>query len=106
MFHKWPDKRQFYYDSDQGRLYLETVFGIASFITTPAAILANIDDPYTIFFYFAIAFGVLGIIIAIAHIVSAVRYGSSKGMTFTGFGLAGSILGIGIAVLALMKFVW
>lgn len=101
----WNDKRTSYYDFDTHTLYLETVFGMASFVITPFAILANIDDPFVVLFFVAIALGLIGLIIAIVNIISGVRSGRTNGLTFSGFGLAASVLGIAISVLAFFKFV-
>lgn len=100
----WYDKRKNYYDFDTNTLYLEAVFGMASFIITPVAILANIDDPYIFFFFVAFGLGLLGLIIAIVNIILAIRRGNTRGIPFSVFGLAASVLGIAISVLAYMKF--
>ena len=100
----WYDKKTNYYDSGTQTLYLEAVFGMGSFITTPIAILANIDDPYVFFFYVAFGLGLLGLILAVVNIIRAVRSGSTRGIPFSVFGLVASLLGIAIAVLAYMKF--
>lgn len=101
---KWYDKRENFYDFDTGTLYPETIFGMASFLLTPTGILIDIDDPFSIFFIFAIISGVIGIGIAIANIVRAVSYGRHDGITFSIFGIAASLLGIAIAIVAIVMF--
>ena len=101
---RWPDRRQFYYDSDDRKLYPETVFGAASVVISMAAIFVNIDDPNVLFLFFAIALGIIGIVLAVITIISSIVNRRFRGVPFAGFAIAMSLFGIILSVVIFKKF--